>query len=314
MSFAVTDFSGYAALRRGAAAGDPATLRAVAGQFEALFLETLLGNVRDASLADPLFGQSDAYDMYRGLLDRQLATEMASGRGIGLADLLVRQLGGGAPEPARSTAARPAGPGGPAKGALPARTAAAAPAGGKRAAAAAQGGDDGWSGPAAFARAVWPHVLAAARRIGVAPEAILAQAALETGWGRHVIPRDDGTSSFNLFGIKAGPDWQGATATRATLEYAGGVARRETARFRAYSGLEETFEDYARLIAENPRYAAARDKGADTQGFARALAASGYATDPGYAEKITRVLSSDVLKSALDGLKAFGRRPIMPLQ
>src|SRR5690606_3018329 len=133
---------------RGAAAGDPATLRAVAGQFEALFLETLLGNVRDASLADPLFGQSDAYDMYRGLLDRQLATEMASGRGIGLADLLVRQLGGGAPEPARSTAARPAGPGGPAKGALPARAAAAAPAGGKRAAAAAQGGDDGWSGPA----------------------------------------------------------------------------------------------------------------------------------------------------------------------
>ena len=94
MTAAVTDFSQFAALRAGAGRHDPATLRAVAGQFEALFIETLLKNVRDASLADPIFGQSDQYDMYRGLLDRQLSVEMASGRGIGLAEMLVRQLGG----------------------------------------------------------------------------------------------------------------------------------------------------------------------------------------------------------------------------
>ncbi len=299
MTAAVTDFSQFAALRQGAARQDPATLRAVAGQFEALFIETMLKNVRDAALADPVFGQSDQYDMYRGLLDRQLSVEMASGRGIGLAELLVRQLGG-------AGGAEDAGPK-PGGGAfrLPASARVTTASGTGEAAS-------GWSSPLEFARAVWPHVRAAARKIGVAPEAVLAQAALESGWGQQVMQLDDGSSSFNLFGIKAGPDWQGQSATRPTVEYVDGVARRETARFRAYPDLAKTFDDYARLLGEHPRYAAVRGRGQDTRGFAQALQSAGYATDPTYADKITRVLESGVLKKALGTLKHFGDRPIQP--
>ncbi len=299
MTAAVTDFSQFAALRKGAERQDPATLRAVAGQFEALFIETMLKNARDASLGDPIFGQSDQHDMYRGLLDRQLSVEMASGRGIGLAELLVRQLGGESGAPAAG--------GEPGSGAF--RLPASAPV---TAASGTAGAPSGWSGPLEFARAVWPHALAAARKIGVAPEAILAQAALESGWGQQVMQLADGSSSFNLFGIKAGPDWQGPTAVRPTVEYVDGIARRETARFRAYPGLSETFDDYARLLGEHPRYASVRGRGDDTRGFAQALQSAGYATDPAYADKITRVLASGVLKQALGALKHFGGPPIQP--
>lgn len=351
MTAAVTDFSQFAALRAGAGRHDPATLRAVAGQFEALFIETLLKNVREASLADPIFGQSDQYDMYRGILDRQLSVEMASGRGIGLAEMLVRQLGGethaaaadGVPAgseyrlPARAAkqavaaadaAATQADAAGEAAAdgkaaaaaelapsadiAASAEVASARHASGAPGAAAATEKPPAWSSPVEFARAVWPHALNAARKIGVAPEAILAQAALESGWGQHVMQRADGSSSFNLFGIKAGAGWQGPSATRPTVEYVDGVARRETARFRAYADLSETFDDYARLLGEHPRYAAVRNRGGDTQGFARALQSAGYATDPAYADKIGQVLRSGVLKEALGALKHFASRPIQP--
>lgn len=284
------DPAALGAIRREAASQSPEALREAAKQFESLFTSMLLKSMRAASPGDPF--ASDQQDFYQDMFDQQLAAQLSKGKGLGLADVLVRQLMQGQG-------------GDVVDGLAPGTTA----PGGATAAT-------NWPPKDAdeFVRAIRPAATAAAKELGVDPDVVIAHAALETGWGRSVPMGADGAPSFNLFGIKAGPDWQGATATRATLEYAGGVARRETARFRAYSGLEETFEDYARLIAENPRYAAARDKGADTQGFARALAASGYATDPGYAEKITRVLSSDVLKSALDGLKAFGRRPIMPLQ
>ena len=292
MTAAVTDFSQFTALRRGAEAGDAGTLRAVAGQFEALFIETLLRNARETSFGDSPFESSfdsgERQEMYRGLLDRQLAVEMAGGRGIGLADMLVRQLGGDAP-PAPGRAAPPAAGGIfrlPASGR--AAPGAAAPA---------------WQTPSEFVRDVWPHARRAARRLGVAPEAIVAQAALESGWGQRVMRGPDGASSLNLFGIKAGDGWRGSTVVRQTVEYTDGVAHREFAKFRSYPDLAAAFDDYAELLTGQARYRDVTNRGSDTTGFARALADAGYATDPAYAEKITRVLGSDTLREALAPLK-----------
>lgn len=297
MTAAITDFTQFSALRHGADRNDPEALREVAGQFEALFLQTLLKTMRDASPDDALIGDSESFKMYQGMLDQQLALEMSSGRGIGLAEMLVRQLGG--------TDARAGGsvftPGvniGPSR--LDRRPPVTEPVTGPR-----------WDSPESFARDVWPHVQQVAMRLNVAPEAVLAQAALETGWGRHVPATEGGRSSLNLFGIKAGESWSGASVTRRTLEFEGGVARQETARFRAYRDVGESIDDYLRLLAGNPRYATVSNHGDDVAGFAAALQDSGYATDPEYANKIARVAGSDTMARVLAGLK---NAPTVPTQ
>lgn len=285
---AITDFSQYGVLRQGAEQNDPAVLREVAGQFEALFVQSLLKNMRAGELAEPLFG-SDQQDMYQEMMDQQLSLSMSRGRGIGLAEMLVRQLGGEAlpssPTPEAYLRTSPFVP----------------------AEAAARDSKPGpWTSPVDFARDIWPHAQRAASRLNVAPEALLAQAALETGWGGHVMPRADGASSHNLFGIKAGGGWSGDSVTKPTMEFTDGIARREHAKFRAYADLGAAFDDYAELIEHSPRYAAVRESGADGHGFARALQASGYATDPLYANKISRILESDTMRA----LKAEGALPI----
>ena len=289
MTAAITDFTQFTALRTGAENNDPEVLREVAGQFEALFVEMMLKNMREASLGDPLFGDSDQHEMYQGMFDQQLAVEMASGKGIGLAEMLVRQLGGEAP-PATGTQDSfgiPATLRGDVQERRPL-----------------------WSDPESFARAVWPHAKRAAERLNVAPEAVLAQAALETGWGAHVMQRADGSSSFNLFGIKAGGSWSGDTVGKRTLEFEAGVARTELARFRAYDDVAGTFDDYCDLLAGNPRYDNVANHGDDIDGFARALQDSGYATDPAYAEKIRRVAEGDRMQGIVKSLKTGTEVPI----
>lgn len=285
----ITDFSQFSSLRRGAEQDDPAVLREVAGQFEALFVETLLANMRQGELAEPIFGSSDQHDLYQEMMDQQLSLQMTRGRGIGLADMLVRQLGGEAlpmsPTPESFVRTSPFVPE-------------------KSVASDTQAGP--WASPVDFARDIWPHAQRVATRLNVPPEALLAQAALETGWGEHVMSRGDGASSLNLFGIKASGGWSGESVTRPTLEYADGAARREQARFRSYPDLGAAFDDYADLIAGNPRYAEVRGTGADGHGFARALQDAGYATDPLYAKKISRILESDTMRA----LKAEGALPI----
>lgn len=285
---AITDFSQFSALRHGAAENDPAVLREVAGQFEALFVQTLLKNMRNSELAEPLFG-SEQHDMYQEMMDQQLSLQMSRGRGIGLADMLVRQLGGEAPKmsPTPEQFLRPVSLV-PEKPIRP------------------EGASGPWASPVDFARDIWPHAQRAASRLNVAPEALLAQAALETGWGEHVMSRSDGASSLNLFGIKASGGWSGDSVTRSTVEYSDGLARQERAKFRAYPDLGAAFDDYAALISANPRYAAVRDSGTDGHGFARALQEAGYATDPLYAKKISRILESDTMRA----LKAGGTLPI----
>ena len=154
---------------------------------------------------------------------------------------------------------------------------------------------------------MWPHAEKAAREIGVDPHALLAQAALETGWGRSVPCNGNGDCSFNLFGIKAGSQWSGATVSVPTLEFEDGVAVRKVERFRSYESAADSFRDYAGLIRDNVRYEDALGAGGDVASFASALQRGGYATDPGYARKIVAVaaevravMNGGALKSNVD--------------
>ena len=121
---------------------------------------------------------------------------------------------------------------------------------------------------------------------------MISQAALETGWGRKEIRHADGSPAYNLFGIKAGGNWKGPTAEVWTTEYVGGKPQRVKAQFRSYSSYAESFADYAKLIKDSPRYAQVRARGQDATAFAQGLQRAGYATDPAYAEKLSRVINT----------------------
>ncbi len=241
------DFKQFAELRRGARADDPSTLREVARQFESIFTKMMLDGMRSASFGDPLFG-SDQGDMYQDMMDDQLAVEMAQGRGLGLADLLIRQLShGGAPQ------------------------------------SDAPQVDD--AAKQKFIDLLKPMAEAAGRELGVSPRAIIAQAALETGWGTS--EAGAANASHNLFGIKASGTFDGPSVESMTTEYSPqGVAARESARFRAYGSAADSVDDYVVLLRDNPRYAAALGTGEDVRAFATALQRGGYATDPNYANKL----------------------------
>jgi flagellar protein FlgJ len=155
--------------------------------------------------------------------------------------------------------------------------------------------------PEAFVAKVWPHAQKVAAELGVSPRAVVAQAALETGWGRSTLG-GAGDNAHNYFGIKAGGRWQGEATTHTTTEFVDGVFRNERASFRAYGSAAESFADYARLLRDNPRYAAARGTGDDIGRFAQALQRGGYATDPGYADKLRAIAQGPTLQRALDAL------------
>ncbi len=254
-----TDFRQFAELRRAAGAHDPAALKQVARQFESIFTKMMLDSMRKASFGDPLFG-SDQVDQYQGMMDDQLAVSLSQGRGMGLADMLIRQLGG-ASQASESGSADP------------------------KPDAAEMGVDDAQKQK--FIQQMLPHATAAAQALGVDPRAIVAQAALETGWSTSR-PADAAGGSQNYFGIKAGTGWQGASVASNTTEYVAGEAGTEKARFRAYGSLAENVADYVRVLHQ-PRYAAALGTGSDVRSFANALQRGGYATDPEYANKLVSI-------------------------
>ncbi|EAR20215.1 flagellar assembly peptidoglycan hydrolase FlgJ [Nitrococcus mobilis] len=278
----------------------PESLRTVAKQFESLFVQSLLKSMRAATPGGSLFS-GHGVKQYRSLLDQQLASSIAQGRGIGLAAMLERQLlSQNAPSKAAAvestkhslTGYRNRPPAAPAPvespaAAKPATTSQAAP----------------WGSPESFVRSIWPAAQRTAHTLGVPPEALVAQAALETGWGEHVLRHADGRSSFNLFNIKAHGGWTGDTVRIATLEYRDGVARRESAAFRAYGSVAEAFADYADFLRHQPRYAEALDSGGDALTFLQSLQRAGYATDPAYADKIRRVMDSPTLRPGRAELK-----------
>jgi flagellar protein FlgJ len=141
----------------------------------------------------------------------------------------------------------------------------------------------------AFLDSIAPWAREAADKLGVAPELVSAHAALESGWGRRPLRNPDGSSTHNLFGIKAGAGWHGGVAESATTEYVGGAALKTSARFRAYPDQASAFRDYAQMLIDNPRFRSALGAGNDAQAFAAGLAKGGYATDPSYAAKLTRL-------------------------
>jgi flagellar protein FlgJ len=151
-----------------------------------------------------------------------------------------------------------------------------------------------------FVDRLWPHALEASRATGIPPHFMIAQAALETGWGRQEPRLADGRPSHNVFGIKAGSGWTGATVEAATTEFENGRAVSRTERFRAYASYGEAFRDYARLLTGSPRYADVLGS-QDPAAFARSLARAGYATDPMYADKLQRVIASNALRLGLAG-------------
>ena len=298
-----TDFSGLSRMRLEARRDPDGSLRAVAEQFEAIFLQMVLKSMREASFGDALF-DSDQSKFYREMSDSQMAMNMADGGDLGLADAIVRQLGG-APAHASGVggvAVHPAGIAAAARRSAPARPAPDAEAA-EQSAAVQQAVSATFERPLEFVRAVWEHAREAAAALGTAPEALVAQAALETGWGRHILQRPDGASSHNLFGIKADSRWLGERVSAATLEFRAGVVEQERASFRAYDSLAESFADYVRLLKSNPRYRPALASDGDPEAFAGALQRSGYATDPAYADKIRGILRGDLLRDALGGLK-----------
>lgn len=154
-----------------------------------------------------------------------------------------------------------------------------------------------------FVMMLKPHAEKAAAELNINPDVLIAQVALETGWGKHVIHDKQGANSFNLFNIKAGGQWQGDKVNVSTLEFRDGIAANEKADFRKYADYSESFSDYVRLMKNSSRYEKALSAGANSSAYAEALQSAGYATDPAYAKKIKQLLNSDVLKN-LDSLPA----------
>lgn len=334
------DVRGLDALKLEARANTPAANKAVAQQFEALFLQIVLKTMRDATPREGLF-DSEQSRMFESIHDQQLAQVLSgTGKGLGLAALIEKQLSqlSAAADvqplsdlPLHPVAIpRPLNQAQAASGLPLAQDAAAADLRSLEKAlvgarAAAVGSATGTAtGPAesaksaestestepaslssgmpagarSFIEQVWPHALEASRATGIPAHFMVAQAALETGWGKAEPRLPDGSPSHNLFGIKAGRGWSGPVVEASTTEVVNGLAQRETARFRAYASHAEAFQDYARLLASSPRYADVLGT-RDAVSFARGLQQAGYATDPLYATKLTRIIEGPTLRSGL---------------
>ncbi len=303
-----------------------ARIEEAARGLESQFAQMLIKSMRSASPGDPFGGDNSYRDMY----DQALAKELTKGRGLGLQPMIIRQLGGSAnaspqaptgPLPLRTTDGAmalpmadtpsglplPAGLRGDSLTLVPASsgTSLQAVAVPRAPLLAAQTCDENaaldCSSPEAFARSVWPHAQKAAAELGVPAKALVAQAALETGWGRR-LAGSEGATSHNLFGIKAGASWRGNKVSAATHEYVNGQRVSERAAFRSYGSAADSFADYTRLL-KNPRYTEARGSGGDVHHFAKALQRAGYATDPAYAAKIVAIADGATMRRALAGLE-----------
>ncbi|HRQ58836.1 MAG TPA: flagellar assembly peptidoglycan hydrolase FlgJ [Azoarcus taiwanensis] len=316
----VLDPNSFGDLKRLAREGNsPDALRAAAKQFEGLFMQMMLKAMRDATPANGLF-DNDQTRMLQSFQDQQMAMQMAQGSGIGLADVIFRQMGGEhlgvTREPTIGQDGKPVFD----LASVPRRAAISALRGSREASAAgnAAGENSPASGSAAtasgvpspassvservgsFVGRVWSHAIEAARSIGVPPQFMVAQAALETGWGRAELRTRDGQPSHNVFNIKAGRNWKGPVVELPVTEYADGRPYTEKARFRVYGSYAEAFQDFANLMRNNPRYANVLGQ-SDPVGFARSLQTAGYATDPLYADKLASIITGPTLRAALGG-------------
>jgi flagellar protein FlgJ len=266
-----SDVNGLAALKRDP--NSPEAISAVAKQVEALFLQMMLKSMRDATSAEET--NSNEMGMYQDMFDKQVALSISQHTDLGISRLLKRQLAG---KPA--AAAPKLAPGLPTASAA-APTSAVSPT------------------PTEFVHRVLPPITRAASALGLDPMGMLAQAALETGWGQRMPRNADGSLSHNMFGIKAGDEWAGARASADTMEVANGVATPRRTTFRAYGSIEESVNDFASLLRNSPRYRDVIAAGGNAGAYIASMGKSGYATDPEYANKLNQILRSDTLQSAL---------------
>jgi flagellar protein FlgJ len=281
------DATSIASLRSAAARDPKAAIRETAKQFEALFMQQLMKSMREATMSSGLLDNSGT-QLGTEMLDTQYANKMSGlpgGLAAAIARQLERQLGSGA----AAALAAPAPPAG----------AAGAATGGATGAAPSLEATPLSSRQIDFIRTHRDAARAAESVSGIPAAYTVAQAAHESAWGQREIRNADGTSSHNLFGIKAGPGWTGPVAEITTTEYVAGEAQKVTAKFRSYASYGESFRDYARLMKESPRYAGvvaqaaqAPASAASAQGFAHGLQRAGYATDPAYADKLGRLINT----------------------
>lgn len=288
-----TNLSGLTALKAGARKQSPEARKEVARQFEAQFIQIMLKSMRDASAPGGESG-SDQVRFYQEMFDQQIALELARNKSMGLAESFERHLqaaGEADVNPSLFLSAR--------RKAIIRDVSRA-----QDEMEVASPSVSSWTpeSPESFVQRLWPAARKVAVGLGVLPEVLLAQAALESGWGKK-IPADDSGSSMNLFGIKADSRWHGKRVGVSTVEYREGAAVRERADFRSYDSLEDSMEDYARFLKENPRYEKALKNAGDSRRYLQELQKAGYATDPGYAGKISAIMDSDRFSAIVARMK-----------
>lgn len=270
-----SELSGLSDLKIAAKQKSPEAIAEVATQFESLFVQMMLKSMRDANASDGLFG-SNQMQFYQDMYDKQISLHLAEKKSVGIANMLMRQLGG-------SESSQPLERTNPVTQAVVFPDAKELPDNQQPVK---------FDSPKEFIEGLKPLAEKYAKELGVNPEVLIAQAALETGWGKKIIHSKD-NSSHNLFGIKANPSWQGNSANAKTLEHKDGEFYFEKAKFRAYDSFEQSFADYVAFIKNNSRYEKALEQTDNPTQYVKELQNAGYATDPKYAEKIVSILRRD---------------------
>ena len=288
---------------------DPqAGLKQAAQQFEGMLLQMMLKSMRDATPQEGLL-DNDQTRFFTSIMDQQLAQNLSAQGKLGFAKLIEQHLG--RTLPGKSSETLDVSLENLQKAYLElqsANSAAGANSGGGKkisaqevaAGAAVTGVSTGPTGSNDFVNKIWPYAVDSSRTLGIPPQFLVAHAALETGWGKREIRSPDGTATYNLFGVKAGKSWQGRSVEVATTEYVNGVAQNSYEKFRVYGSYAESFRDYVGLLRSNPRFSGVLGQQDGTQ-FARTLQQSGYATDPLYADKLSRIINGNTLRQALMG-------------
>lgn len=331
-----TDFNGLAKLKQGAREKSPEAVKEVAKQFESLFLNMVMKSMRQAKLADGMLDNQQT-EFYQDMYDQQMALQLAGKPGVGLANVIAKQLAPDSKPKdgdkmqlgdylSRAVGAH-------AQASMPLSAIATAKVGKQvqpldesglnrlqqsleLLEQAQQANEPRWqalendwtervgdnaqasASKLSFVNELLPQARQAAKELGVDANVLLAQAALETGWGQSVIKNPQGDSSFNLFNIKADRSWQGKQARVATVEFNGDVAQKTTAGFRVYGSYQDSFDDYVNFIKSNPRYSEALKQVGNPANYIRELQAAGYATDPRYAEKVMSIYRSQTAGQA----------------
>ena len=284
-------------------------LKKAAAQFESIFTQMLLKSMRKANEAfedkDSPFNSSGV-KFFEEMHDQQLSVDLSSKGSLGLADLIVQQLSPDAKGFTPSSVLRTTDnfssdqrASGKSVDSSPDMAAVTSSSSSSTKKPQFENAED-------FISSVWEHAKTAAEKIGLNPAVMVAQAALETGWGKHIINKSDGNSSFNLFNIKSDRSWQGEKANKMTLEFEQGTPVKKQASFRAYESIKDSVNDFVQFLTENPRYQEALQNTAKPAAFLDSLQKAGYATDPNYADKIKQVLNHSELKTLATSLVRQG--------